>query len=161
MFGCTTDTTAASRIWRSWARQTPHVIGAAMTTASATPHRHQLLRSLSIRTIVASSPLHSAIQKVTPRAPTSSAIPTSSGKCVSEVPSPSQGNAIVLGRCARNHSAAVHATGSAIQSGVRTPWIALCSIHPKSAATPIRPTRAARNARIASFVNQISATRIQ
>ncbi len=137
MLGCTTATRPASRTSSVRARHTPHPAGRTVTSTTArSVGTHRLPDRQRSRT-VATRPLTSASQKVTPRAPTISAIPTSSGKPVREVPSPSHGKASGPGKWARTHSMAVHVTGSASHSGARTSFTDRCSIQPNSAAKPI------------------------
>ncbi len=144
MLGCTTATRATSRSSSEPARHTPQAIGRSATAASAAAWRPQRPPARTDTTSVATSPLTSASQKVTPRLPTISAIPTSSGKPVSEEPRPSQGKAIVLGRWARDHSRAVHTTGRASQSGMRSVFTARCSVQPKYALMTMRMPSVAR-----------------
>ena len=161
MFGCTTATRPASRSWSVSARHKPQPMGTVMASKINKLFCLHPRRARRSSTSDAMSPFTRASHSVTPRAPTISAKPTNSGKPVKDVPSPNHEDANVLGQCARNHSAAVQAMGSAIQSGARTVCRKWWSDQPIKAAKPtniiIKPT----NAGIASQVNQISAIRIQ
>ena len=159
--GWTMATRAPSRTSRLPARQTPQAPGIPSTAPirSARPIHRPPPRQR--RTRPATSPLVAANQNPMPLAPTSSAIPTSSGKPVSEMPSPSQGNASEPGQCPRSHSLAVQAMGTATHRGARRRCTMRCSIQPKRTATPTSNASAPRNAGIASGVKPISATSIQ